>query len=146
VEHLVKTEQGILAEMLAAFRDHGNARTVPVSDQVRGWLLTCLFRTPLRVRVPPGATTVLPARSIGIHPAPIEQLTAQWQATRDQLADLLERVPPSALGIGVFRHPVGGWMTLPRTLHFFSAHMQHHGYQIQRLQAAGRSAGWQVAG
>jgi len=139
VEHLVRTEQGILAEMRDALGNGNAASAVPVSNQVRGWLLTALFRTPCRVRVPQSAASVLPRRSTGLG-----QLAVQWSASREELAQQLERLQPSDLAKGVFRHPVSGWMTPRRVLAFLSAHLQHHGYQIQRLKTAGKSADWQA--
>jgi len=131
IDHLRKTEQGILAEMQREFGISDSPVIVPQIDRVRGFLLTSLFRTQVRVKVPGAATSVLPDRG-----EDLEVLAQGWGETRLEMARFLDSLPASKLKLGGFRHPVSGWMTVPRTLLFFSAHMEHHRFQLRRLKRA----------
>jgi len=90
--------------------------------------------TGARVKVPPAALTVLPevitddASSIATH----------WEQVRGEMGILLQSLQPNQLGRGLFRHPVSGWMTMRQAIAFLSAHLRHHGYQIDRLKYANR--------
>jgi hypothetical protein len=60
----------------------------------------------------------------------------QWVKNRERLFSLLDSLQPDQLSLGVFRHPVSGWMTMPQALAFLSAHIRHHEYQLDRLKSA----------
>ena len=126
VQHLMKSEDRILAAMELA--DSSDAK-FSNRDRVRGLMLTLLFQTPFRVKVPASAKQVLPG---GDEDFPA--LTERWAAVRIRMACFLGGLHQPDLVRPVFRHPVAGWMTVPRTLAFLSAHIVHHGYQLHRLR------------
>ena len=125
IDHLMKVEHGILA---AVRRGVHAPHPVRVADRLRSFLIYLLFRTPYKVRVPRSAPEVLPDQHVVLDAA-----VTRWNATRIDLLALLYEVDAGALRAGVFRHPVSGWMTLPQVLRFFSAHMHHHMFQLDRL-------------
>ena len=127
IDHLAKVEQGILA---AVRRGMLTPQSVGATDRLRSFLIYLLFRTRARVRVPRAAAEVLPDRR-----AELAAVVTRWDATRAELLALVNEVDAGALNAGVFRHPVSGWMTLPQVLRFFSVHMHHHEFQLQRIAA-----------
>jgi hypothetical protein len=129
IDHLAKVEQGILA---AVRRGVQTPHSVGVADRLRSFLIYLLFRTRAKVRVPRSASEVLPDRR-----AELEDVVKQWDATRIDLLALLSEVDAATLHAGVFRHPVSGWMTLPQVLRFFSVHMHHHVFQLDRIAVRG---------
>ena len=127
IDHLVKVEHAILG---AVRRGVQEPHPVGVADRLHSLLIYLLLRTPSRVRVPRSAPEVLPAQDVDLDDA-----ITQWKATRIDLRALLSEVDAGAMRAGVFRHPVSGWMTLPQVLRFFSVHMHHHVFQLDRVAA-----------
>jgi len=131
LDHIVKTESAILAVM----RSHAaSSRTVPAPDRLRGFLLTILFLTPARVKAPGSVKAIVPSEN-----ASFVSLSAAWTETRAELEDFLASLPRKRMEAAMFQHPVAGWMTLPRTLRFLSAHIIHHVFQLRRLSAASQA-------
>ncbi len=127
LDHIVKVETGILA---AARRGLQEPHRIGLRDRLGFLFIEFLFRSKSKVKVPSSARAVLPEPN-----ANLEVVLQRWDATREDLAQLLTRVTPDQLRAGVFRHPVSGWMSLPQVLRFFSVHIHHHTFQLIRLSA-----------
>ena len=125
LDHLQKTEHGITDAVVGNLP---NPQEQPFSDRLKTTLLRGLFLLPSRVKAPGSAVQILPGDDLEL-PVVVER----WAGTRRRLADLIASFPPPTLYLGVFRHPVSGWMTVGQTLHFLSAHIVHHNYQLRRL-------------
>lgn len=126
LDHVVKVEAGILNTMQAHLPE---GHPVTMNDQLRARLLITIMRSPMRVKVPVAAQAVLPGAE-----QDISGLIRLWQVVRTDMIGLLENLGAANLRYGVFQHPVAGWMTVPTTLTFCAAHLQHHTYQINRLK------------
>jgi uncharacterized damage-inducible protein DinB len=127
LDHLVKTEASILTAMQAQV---ASKRQVAPADRVRGYLLTLLFLTPARVKAPRNVKAIVPTTQ-----GDLPELASAWSQTRARLEVFVTSVPHSDLRFAVFRHPVAGWMTLPRTLRFLNSHIVHHRFQLNRIAA-----------
>ena len=125
LDHLVRAEIGITA---AARRGLQQPHAIGLRDRLGFFFLDRIFRSQRRVKVPSSASAVLPDPTVTL-PSVIQR----WDDTRHELAELLARVTPDQMQAGVFRHPVSGWMNLPNVLSFFSVHLTHHRFQLQRL-------------
>jgi hypothetical protein len=127
LDHLVRTEAeicGVVAKRL------GDPARIGLRDKVGFAFVERVFRSRRRVKVPePVKEIILPREELELL-----EIAARWDAARVELA----RVACEAEGChgGVFRHPVGGWMTFEQVLRFFSVHMVHHGYQLERIRTA----------
>jgi hypothetical protein len=128
LDHLVRTETGITARARLGLAD---PHPVGVRDRMGVALLDRVFRSEHRVKVPAGATTVLPA----VCPSLLSVLE-RWERGRRELQGVLAAPEVATVQDGVFRHPVAGWMTFEQVLQFFSVHMIHHGYQLRRIHGA----------
>lgn len=131
-DHLVRTEAAILA---AARRGVEAPRAIGPRDRLGVWFIDRLFLSERRVRVPRSAAAVLP----DVDPD-VAAVRARWDLVRGELAEFLAPLTAEQRRGGVFRHPVGGWMSVPQVLRFFWVHAHHHGFQLARLAAesAGR--------
>jgi hypothetical protein len=130
LDHLVRSERGILT---VAERGLAAPHRRGVRDRVGVWFLDRVFRSDRRVRVPASAAAVVrPDRG-----ADLAAVRREWDAARRDLARFLAPLVPGQLTVGVFRHPVAGWMRVPDVLRFFWVHAHHHGVQLARLRAAG---------
>jgi uncharacterized damage-inducible protein DinB len=130
LDHLLKVEQGWLDAVRSNLPD---GHPVALRDRLGAWAVLCVMRSPMRVKVPDSASQVLPEKA-----ADLSLITQQWQAAREEMAQLLTDLSPKQLRCGLFRHPVSGWMAIRQALAFLSAHLQHHGYQLRRIQRATR--------
>ena len=125
-DHLVRTETAILDVARAGV---GNPHRIGLSDLLRTAFLEAVFRSRRRVKIPGNVTQILPGTALDF-----AEILERWDTARKDLASFLEITPGYALRKGIFRHPVGGWMNASGILAFFSVHMIHHSYQLDRLE------------
>jgi len=128
VDHIMRTEREIL---LVVYSNEGSNHSVGIVDRLRTRFVHSVFRSKRRVKVPSSARIVLPGSVTDL-----DVLAKQWNEVRATLAQNIERLVAQPPGRGIFRHPVGGWMDMQTVLEFFSVHMLHHGFQLERLHAA----------
>ncbi len=57
---------------------------------------------------------------------------AQFEDSRVELRQFLERFPKKYLSKAVYKHPLAGRIAILQMLKFFEAHFIHHTYQIDR--------------
>jgi hypothetical protein len=132
LDHLGRTESEILA-IIESGSD--KTRKIGLRDRLGYRFIDSVFRSDRKVRVPTSAKQVLPSNG-----AELQEVLSQWDRSRRAPSQFLA-VTPLRPECGVFRHPTGGWMSLPQVLQFFSVHMVHHGFQIERLRDASEQAG-----
>jgi hypothetical protein len=132
LDHVVRTEHGILAEMQQNVR---RCDRVPFVHRVKSDLLIALMRSPARVRVP---FLVAPAILPGYEPD-LAELTAAWNNTQTQLGQWVGELGENQTAYAGFQHPVSGWLSVLQSILFLAAHVRHHRYQLGRIR---RSAGW----
>ncbi len=131
IDHLVKVEQALVRAVRSSL-PHGHPQQV--KERVGALLVFLVMRSPIRIKVPASAGSVLPE----ITADPI-LIVRQWDDLRIEMEDLVKGLLPAQLRCGLFRHPVSGWMTMSQALAFLSAHLRHHGYQLTRLERATRA-------
>ncbi len=127
-DHLARTEAAILNE---ARRGIGKPHRIGISDMVRTKFLNGVFQSPRRVKVPASAQQVLPDQHVEL-----SDVLERWRLCRLELADFLRTTPGEKLERGIFKHPVGGWMNASGILSFFSIHIYHHKFQIDRIESS----------
>ena len=110
-----------------------NPHRIGIRDRLGNIFLNRVFRSERRVRVPGSASQVLPAAD-----PEMPEVLAAWDETRRDLAVFLSRLEGEQMRQGIFRHPVAGWMTAPGIVAFFSVHITHHRFQLERLSLASR--------
>lgn len=126
LDHVARTEH----EISEAMRAHlGDERSVPVRDQLRGLMVLGVMYAPTRIKVPESARQVMPKT-----PPDLQAAVERWDAARTHLQATVSDVQKRNTRRGIFRHPVGGWMTPGRTLQFLDSHLRHHEYQWKRLR------------
>ena len=130
LDHLVRTEVEIVA---AAKKGLAQPHRIGARDRAGTWFLRRVFESDRKVKAPAKVTAIFPAE------APLLSECAQrWDEARLELAVLEACVNTAVARQGIFRHPVGGWMTLDGVRDFFAVHIHHHGYQLAELERAAR--------
>lgn len=126
LDHLVKVEEALVASVRSRL---GAGIAVGAPERVRAAMVRWVMRSPMRVRLPAGASVVTPTAE-----ARAGQVLARWAAVREELGTLAGSLTPVQCRGGVFTHPVSGAMTFAMALGFVSAHLSHHGWQLRRLR------------
>lgn len=126
LDHVVKVEN---ASFDVVRRNLPHGHPIGLKDRVGAFMVTTVMKTTIRVKVPAGANMVLPAEV-----ADLSEISSRWNKTRDAMRALTEELADAQFRVGLFRHPVAGWMNISQTLGFLSAHLQHHVFQIHRLK------------
>ena len=131
LDHLVKVESATLKMV----RDNqADGHPIALKDRLGALMVTTVMKTNIRVKVPQQATMVLPTDVAGT-----AEIFDRWNNLRVSMAALLGELEGRQLRVGLFRHPIGGWMNMAQTLGFLSAHLQHHVHQINRVKALAAS-------
>jgi DinB superfamily len=128
LDHLERVERGITT---AARRGLLAPHPIGLRDRIGVLFIDRVFQSERRVTVPSSAAQVLPDPQ-----ATKAIVDVRWAETRAALTVLLDEVCPDQLAYGVWRHPVGGWMSMPQVLRFFTVHLHHHRFQLTRLADA----------
>ncbi len=131
LDHIARTEGGILQAVRVNL---ASPRPLAKKDRLTSFVVRCIMRSPLKVKVPAAATAILPHQAVT---AP--EAIAAWEKARDRWCKLVTSATHSQIEGGVFSHPRGGWMSLADTLLFLRLHHDHHLNQIARLQKALRA-------
>jgi DinB family protein len=130
VEHLVLVEQGITSA-LAKAPDPSRPRIVPWDRSLRFLLLRLILKWGVRIKAP--TPQILPTSE-----TPWHALLARWEENRRTLEEWLLSVDPAIIPTPRFRHPIIGWLDVPRALTFMGDHLDHHQQQLGRLERKSR--------
>ncbi len=133
LDHLLKVELEILKAINASLPD---GVPVTLKDRFGALMVAGVMLSPMRIKVPGAASEVLPAAT-----SSLAEIAQKWGSSRLELLQLLNSLSSSQLRLGLFRHPVAGWMTIAQTMNFFSVHLTHHRHQFARLKQATRTLG-----
>ena len=128
LDHLVKVE---LACLNAVRKTLPDGVSVPFAARCKAYGVIAAMRLPVRVKVPPQASAVVPDTS-----PEFATLAPLWAQVRRDMSELLDSLNPGQCERGLFRHPVSGWMTMPTAITFLTAHIRHHEYQLDRIHQA----------
>ena len=127
LDHLVRTEAGITT---AAKEQLSKPQRIGVRDRAGFLFVERVFRSRCRVQMPRSVAQVItPGEELELG-----EIAARWERARAQLAELV--CEAEGCRGGVFRHPVGGWMNFEQVLRFFSVHLVHHRYQLERIRSS----------
>lgn len=126
LDHLVKTEEEIL---VAARAGASSPHALGIRDRLGSQFLMKVFQTDRRVKVPSSAKMVMPGPVCSF-----EELCDRWRRTRADFKDFVSQLSGDQLRLGIFRHPVAGWMGVAQMIDFFWVHVVHHEFQLRRLQ------------
>jgi len=131
LDHLVKVEVAVIDAVRSQLPD-GNPMTL--RDRVGALFILLVMLSPMRVKVPAAALTVLPE----VMTDDASGIATHWEQVRGEMGILLQSLQLNQLDRALFRHPVSGWMTMRQAIAFLSAHLRHHEYQLDRLKYANR--------
>ena len=132
IEHLMLAERAVLQTMRSNL---GEGRDVTMIDRLRSAMVLAMMALPLRLKVPHAVNQLNPSKM----QLDLMSLCDSWSEDRRVLAEFLAGLSVADRGLGVFRHPAGGWTTAGGALLFLRLHLWHHSYQFRRLRKTVRA-------
>lgn len=133
LDHLVRTETGICGVATKRFEQPVR---IGLRDRVGFKFVHAVFRTRRRVKVPESVGRFInPGQELEL-----AEIVSRWDVGREELARLAAHVEQAACRGGLFKHPVSGWISFEQMLRFFSVHLLHHEFQLERIwESAGQA-------
>ncbi len=131
LDHVVRVESGITGAVAKGMTE---PHPIGVRDRLGFLMVERIFLSRYRVKVPNAVEVVRPGPSLEM-----DEIVARWELARGSLAQVAEEAARVGVRGGVFRHPVSGWMSFDQVLRFFSVHMVHHEYQLERIRESLRA-------
>ena len=124
VEHLLLVEGGIVERVTTR---PPRAVRPRVRDRFGYAAVWVVLRYGFRIKAP--IEGVMPRKGITLSEA-----SERWRMMLRSLTQHLETVRDDDLRLTVFKHPIGGPMTLAEALLFITRHFDHHLRQIARIR------------
>jgi hypothetical protein len=125
LDHIVRMEAGICG---AVAKRLGRPARIRLRDRAGVAFVDLVFQSKRRVKVPASVAKVItPGESLELG-----EIAERWERCRVELAQLV--CEAEGCRGGVFKHPVGGWMSFGQVLRLFSVHMVHHEFQLERIR------------
>lgn len=99
-------------------------------SRFRARLLNTFNRSNLKVKAPKGVDESFFPKDV-----PFQQIMEEWKGQRTALYSFLESLDAETYKKQVYKHPLGGRLSLADMLSFFDSHFDRHYKQIQRTLA-----------
>ncbi len=125
IEHLTIVETATQSTVRKHIGEVQGMPTVSLPQRCRAWLLRLALKTPFRFKVP--VKLVIPTGEVSV-----EELQASWSQLEQGWQTLLAELQGRELEVGIFAHPLAGWMNAEQTLEFITEHFSHHLPQLRR--------------
>jgi len=124
IEHLLLVEGGIVERVTTR---PPRAVRIRMRDRLGYAAVWVALSYGLRIKAP--VQSVMPHKGITLSDA-----SEQWRSILRSLSTHLEVMRDQDLRLTVFKHPIGGPMTLAEALLFITRHFDHHLRQIARVR------------
>jgi hypothetical protein len=96
-------------------------------SRFRSWLLDTFNRSSLKIKAPKGVDESFFPKDV-----PMEQIFQEWKQQRFEMHTFLDGLAPEIYTKQVYKHPLGGRLSLASMVSFFESHFDRHYKQIQR--------------
>ncbi|MBC7788643.1 MAG: DinB family protein [Anaerolineae bacterium] len=126
IEHLLLVEGGIVERVTTR---PPRAVRPRVRDRLGYAAVWVALAYGMRIKAP--IQSVMPSKGITLSEA-----AEQWRVMLRSLSEHLATVRDDSLKLTVFKHPIGGPMTLAEALLFITRHFDHHLRQIARIRSS----------
>ncbi len=126
IEHLLLVEGGIIERVTTR---PPRAVRLRVRDRLGYAAVWLALSYGLRIKAP--IESVMPRKGVSLADA-----SEQWRLMLGSLSTHVEAVRAEDLRLTVFKHPIGGPMTLAEALLFIARHFDHHLRQIARTKGS----------
>lgn len=127
MEHLILAElisQKYLEKKLSFNPELKNTNLM---SAMRSIFITFYLNSPLKVKAPAAVGETLPEQST------FWELVKQWKQNREDLETYLNTLPPETFKKQVYKHPLGGRMSIGNMMTFHKNHFHRHRKQIFKI-------------
>jgi len=126
--HLIKAETGTLNYMRKKALGIDNVRNTSLSSRVRSILLKIVLLMPIKFKAP-RVTRIEPQDDLSF-----DEVARNWDKLRREIEEFIGTLDDDNSQKMIFRHPFAGRLNVIQTFTFFTDHVTHHTYQIQRIK------------
>ncbi len=127
MQHLMRSEELSQAYVTKKLSFNPTLRNKSIASSFRSAAVNLYLSSPFKFKAPDAiGDNALPEGSS------FWEVVKQWTNQRQALADFLENIPAEYRNKEVYKHPVGGRLTLDQMLEFFHAHFRRHRKQIRK--------------
>jgi uncharacterized damage-inducible protein DinB len=130
--HIITAERMSLGYMKKKAQGIDQLPDSGTAESLRLLLLIATQRLPLKFKAPRTVVENTPQAWT------FEEMTAQWEAVRQELAAFLEGIDDRHVRRQLYKHPIAGRLNVRQAMVFFSEHIIHHQPQLNRLLKAVR--------
>ncbi len=127
MEHLILAEslsQQYLEKKLSFDPKLKNAN---ILSAMRSMFISFYLNTPIKVKAPAAVLESLPEKST------FWELVKQWKQNRENLETFLNSLPPEIFKKQVYKHPLGGRLSIGNMMTFHKNHFKRHKRQIENI-------------
>jgi len=128
IDHLSRAEKLTTVRIHETLRGNFPHRR---EGRLRRALLFSILQSSLRVSVPKQLPELIPQI-----PSTLQIVADDWRRAHSDLILTSKQVDLQDHRLAVFRHPVGGRMSLTSAITFLTLHLRHHRHQWNRLRIA----------
>ncbi|MFU8813300.1 MAG: DinB family protein [Balneolaceae bacterium] len=131
MQHLVTAEKQSLTYIKRKMERRQDLSPAGAGARMRHLLLRIALFLPLKFKAPKIADVSDTAPDYA-------EMKQEWQAVREEMAQMISSADEEMLGKALYRHPRAGMLNLVQALEFFYTHIAHHQKQMRRILDASR--------
>lgn len=128
MQHLMKSEELALKYVQKKLSFEPELKNAGVMAALRGKIIKMYLKSPFKVKAPSGVSDDnFPEE------ASFWDLVKQWQSQRAEMRTYLGTLPDDLFKKAIFKHPLGGRISLGAMLEFHIGHFRRHRGQIDKV-------------
>ena len=127
IAHLITAERLSVQYLNKKILGVKEAGDTGLLEEMKMALLIISQRMPLKFKAPQVVISQTP------HETDFDKLAEQWDQTRRELKEVLDRIEDHHVNRKIYKHVRVGMMNIKHALRFFREHVSHHTPQIKRL-------------
>ena len=137
MQHLIISETGSLGYVKKKLSFQPKLEHAGISDWFRRKLLQFYIWAPIKFKAPEVVNVDTKPLTAGF-----PELKQQWLGFRQELRLYLQQMPETLLDKSIYKHPLGGRLSILGMVEFFDGHFRRHQHQIKRtLERVGKLRG-----
>ena len=130
MNHLLLSEKLSIAYCRKKLSFNPKLEKAGFAAKIRTWMITGYLRSPLKFKAP----AIIDASNLPQEDT-MENIRIKWEEVRKDLGSFLNEIPDSMLEYELYKHPIGGRISIPEMLKVMDAHFENHLRQIRSALA-----------
>jgi len=128
MQHLMKSEDSSVKYVQKKLSFNPQLKNAGILGALRGTMINLYLKSPIKVKAP-----AVVSEATFPEEAAFWDLVKQWQSQRVEMRNYLGTLPDSLFKKAIFKHPLGGRISLGAMLNFHINHFRRHRNQIDKV-------------